>query len=219
MSNESEPLRFRVYRRLLTLALFLLRRTAATWRIRDPEPAVTLLSNQDRVVIVTRHAMLAQLLGLAAARGRLGVRRPFVVILSKSPDGALLAEALRRVGIDYSYGVANRALAVGIDRGEVAIVAADGPIGPRGHVHPGALWLADRSGAVVLLVALRATPALTLPTWDRCVVPLPFARIRIEAEILSVTGDRDADRSAAQAALDRLSSIKTTDSPNSTRDG
>src|SRR5262249_57619811 len=60
------------------------------------------------------------------------------------------------------------------DGADVAIVP-DGPRGPREQLQPGAATLAALTGAVVVPVAVAARPARRLRSWDRFLVPLPFA--------------------------------------------
>jgi lysophospholipid acyltransferase (LPLAT)-like uncharacterized protein len=59
-------------------------------------------------------------------------------------------------------------------------VTPDGPRGPRGVFKPGALLVAQLTGYPVVPIALAASPAWTLSSWDRFLVPKPFARVHVE---------------------------------------
>jgi lysophospholipid acyltransferase (LPLAT)-like uncharacterized protein len=75
----------------------------------------------------------------------------------------------------------------------------DGPRGPAEEMAEGGVsLLAKASGAPVLLVGLAAHPCLRLSSWDRAVIPLPFARGAIVWEKLE-GAPRQADAAALQA--------------------
>lgn len=61
--------------------------------------------------------------------------------------------------------------------GQSVFLAADGHRAPAHVVRHDPIWLAARAGVPLLPVALAARPALTLPTWDRKVIPLPYSRV------------------------------------------
>jgi lysophospholipid acyltransferase (LPLAT)-like uncharacterized protein len=66
-----------------------------------------------------------------------------------------------------------RALRAGHDVG----ISPDGPSGPLYSFQPGAVAIARKAAVPLLLVIPNCRAALRLPTWDRHLVPLPFARI------------------------------------------
>jgi lysophospholipid acyltransferase (LPLAT)-like uncharacterized protein len=89
-------------------------------------------------------------------------------------------------------------------------VVPDGPRGPAGRVSRGVVALAVRTGAPVVPVAFAARPAWHLSSWDRFLIPLPFARcalalgrpLRVEREV-----DLDAARTALARALDETTAV------------
>jgi lysophospholipid acyltransferase (LPLAT)-like uncharacterized protein len=127
--------------------------------------------------------------------------RPALMV-SKSPDGAILIGTLRREGYGFvlgSTGHDGREGFVGLLRtlreGRHVGVAVDGPKGPFGHVHPGALQLARRSGASIVPLTVSGRGCLHLDTWDRTVVPLFWARLTVRAgPVLSVPADADLEQ-------------------------
>jgi len=59
------------------------------------------------------------------------------------------------------------------------LITPDGPRGPRFEFKPGALFVAQLSGVPIVPLAFAAKPAKVFRTWDRFVLPSPFARIVI----------------------------------------
>ena len=55
-------------------------------------------------------------------------------------------------------------------------ITPDGPRGPRHEVQPGVIEIARLSGAAVVPVTFAAHPAWEMSSWDRFLVPRPFAR-------------------------------------------
>jgi lysophospholipid acyltransferase (LPLAT)-like uncharacterized protein len=58
-------------------------------------------------------------------------------------------------------------------------ITPDGPRGPRFKMKPGAIFAAQIARKPVIPIAYAARPARLLKTWDRFVVPFPFAKVRI----------------------------------------
>ncbi len=110
------------------------------------------------------------------------------LLVSKSEDGQLLSESLAGDGFRFvrgSTGHDGREGYVGLLRalrdGRHVGVAVDGPRGPFGHVHPGALQLARRAGVAIVPLTVSGRGCLRLRNWDRTVVPLPWARLHVSA--------------------------------------
>ena len=55
----------------------------------------------------------------------------------------------------------------------------DGPQGPSYHIEPGILYLAAKTGAPIVPFAVAARPSWTAPSWDRFLLPWPFARCAV----------------------------------------
>lgn len=146
--------------------------------VRHPRLAAV---DADRWVIAFLHA---DLVGMVAWPRR----RTTAALVSGSSDGDWLAGvlgAMKRVAVvrgSSSRGGARglRALIRVARQGAVdCAFAVDGPRGPRGRVHGGVVTCARALGAVLVPLRLEARASLSLGTWDRAVVPLPFARITI----------------------------------------
>ena len=63
-------------------------------------------------------------------------------------------------------------------------ITPDGPRGPRHELQAGAVKLAQLSGAPVLPIRMRYGRAITLKTWDKFQIPLPFTRVEVVFEPL-----------------------------------
>jgi lysophospholipid acyltransferase (LPLAT)-like uncharacterized protein len=97
--------------------------------------------------------------------------------------GAAMRGWLEELGIepvalapDARRGLGLRQMRSALAAGKDALIAVDGPEGPRHRVAPGAFWLARASGAEMRPVGCAASPCVRLPRWDRLLVPLPGAR-------------------------------------------
>lgn len=96
--------------------------------------------------------------------------------------------------------------------GRSLAVLPDGPRGPRYIAKPGAVHLAKATGAPIYPIAYAASRAWRLKSWDRLIVPKPFARLRIEIGApLSVPRDAPPEQLAGLRAelQTRLNEVST----------
>ena len=113
------------------------------------------------------------------------------MMISLSPDGAPVTDALRHLDLDVVRGSKSNKKKAGKDKGGLRAIAEasgrlrdggivcmtpDGPRGPRRLASAGAVTLAQRSGAVVIPFASASKPSPRLSSWDRFIIPLPFTR-------------------------------------------
>lgn len=108
---------------------------------------------------------------------------PLSVLVSRSDDGEWAARLLRAQGIDLVRGSSSRGSASalrGLCRaarsGRRVTLTVDGPRGPAGSVAPGIVALSVLEDLWIVPVAAACRRGISLPTWDRCRLPLPFAR-------------------------------------------
>jgi lysophospholipid acyltransferase (LPLAT)-like uncharacterized protein len=88
-----------------------------------------------------------------------------------------------------------------VNAGGGVAITPDGPRGPAEQMAEGTPLLAKASGAPVLFVGLASRPCLHLRSWDRAVLPLPFARGAIVWDSVP-----PVDRSADAATLAAMNS-------------
>ena len=111
--------------------------------------------------------------------------RGIVVPGSQSRDGDLATSLLRYLGFaetargSSSRGATNllRNLIRRARAGEPVAILPDGPRGPARRAKPGVIAVARASGARLVPIGVSAAPAKQFGSWDRAILPLPFARV------------------------------------------
>lgn len=144
-------------------------------------------------------------------------RQGITLLVSRHADGELLARSAARLGYRLVRGsstrggaVALRALMRALDGGAAVAVTPDGPRGPVRVVKPGVLDAARRVRVPILPVAAGASSAWELGSWDRLVIPRPFARVRIAyGPPLDPSSDHDAGATSGELAgrLDAVAAL------------
>ena len=111
-------------------------------------------------------------------------RRRAAVMVSASKDGEYIARLAERFGhlpvrgSSHQRGFrALREMLEALKDGANAGIVADGSQGPARRAQPGCILMASRSGLPVFPVAWAAHPAIRFKSWDRTLIPLPFARL------------------------------------------
>jgi len=128
-------------------------------------------------------------------------KRKWVAMVSSSKDGEYVARIVESFGFETVRGSRNRG-GIGAlkglvkavkERGLSAAIVADGSQGPPLLAQPGAVLLASHSGAAVVPVGWAADRYWSFRSWDRTVLPKPFARVLVEVgEPLVVPGGLDS---------------------------
>ncbi len=109
----------------------------------------------------------------------------WVAMVSGSKDGDYIAKLLQSMGFTTVRGSRHRGgvgalkgmLAQVREGGKNAAIVADGSQGPPRRLQAGVLLLSARSGAPILPVAWAADRFWVFKSWDRTVLPKPFARL------------------------------------------
>lgn len=152
-----------------------------TWRIRviNGEYVRDLRRAGQPFIFALWHGQLLPLLWHHRSEGVL-------VLISEHRDGELVARAALSLGYGLIRGSsthgAERALISlvrELDSGHEVAITPDGPRGPAKTFAPGALVAAQRSGSFILPVAASADRAWRLRSWDRFMIPKPFARVTV----------------------------------------
>jgi hypothetical protein len=193
------------------LAAGAVRALGATLRLREEgiDALAPLWAARQPLIYAVWHGRILMIPWLSARlRGTRGART-VRVLASRSRDGELVARWVGRFGLGVVRGsssrggaAALRALAAALRAGEDVAVVPDGPRGPRERVQPGIVTLAALTGVPVVPLGFAARPARRLASWDRFVVPAPFARAAVVAG-KAIGVPRDADRETARADLER----------------
>ena len=192
----------------------LVRLLGATWRIEilghDPRRAAN--SSGPATATQTRH--LAALFHESMLPCSWFFRdRRYGVAVSRSRDGDLIRATLLSLGYSEpargssSRGgsAALRGLVRQLSEGVTVSVVVDGPRGPARVAKTGIISLGRLVDAPIQPVAFSARPALRLGSWDRSLIPLPFARVVCAfGKPLPVTpGGDDAQEQTAAHQLDQ----------------
>lgn len=154
---------------------------ARTWRIRvvNGEAVEKLRASKLPFIFALWHGHLLPLLWHHRDEG-------VMVLISEHRDGEIVARAAESLG----YGLIRGSTTRGADRALISLVrelqagheiaiTPDGPKGPAGKFAPGALIAAQRSGSFILPVAASANRSWRLKSWDRFMIPKPFARVTV----------------------------------------
>ncbi len=139
------------------------------------------------------------------------------VMTSASYDGEYIARIIHKFGFTAVRGSSSRnavAAQLGMRRaleeGWTVAFTLDGPRGPRHKVKPGPVALARATGVVLTTFHAAIDKGITLNSWDKMVIPLPFSRVLVRVgKLIPVpadAGDEELSRYTAelQATLDRV---------------
>lgn len=105
-------------------------------------------------------------------------------LVSGSGDGEVLAAILHHWGIRVVRGSSSKGGSEAIqemvrlvEEGFSVLITPDGPRGPAEYLKIGALVVAQRTGAPLLLCAPRYRRAWQLKSWDGFRLPKPYSRV------------------------------------------
>lgn len=164
----------------LAAAMLVLR---ATCRVRlHADPRLQLRAESEPYVYAVMHA---HQISMAINR-----EHGTAAMVSRSADGDLLIPGFRALGIvpirgsnrttgkDRGGRLALDALILHVAGNSPALLAVDGPRGPRNRVRKGIAVLSQQSGAAVLnVIAVPSRRWILRKSWDRLQIPMPFCRI------------------------------------------
>ncbi|MEY2483555.1 MAG: hypothetical protein QOK24_2083 [Verrucomicrobiota bacterium] len=127
-------------------------------------------------------------------------------LISASRDGDLIAIFIERSGYGTIRGsssrkgvIALRQLVETLAAGGNVLVTPDGPRGPVYQASQGVVFLAQKSGAPVVPIHMEYSSCWRLKSWDRFVVPRPFATLRaIFGAPIQMPPLENADQSEAE---------------------
>lgn len=215
MSSISDESWTRRWRHCLQLALgpplvaLLIRLLRRTWRLRRSgrEPMEQCAANDQRFVMIFWHAHI-----LASFYAYCGPQLVFLV--SQHRDGEMIARVMQRFGYVAARGSTTsggsaglrellRAVRAGHDIG----LTPDGPRGPARVVQPGVVAAARHLQIPIIPVATGASRAWRMNSWDRFLIPKPFARVLLAfGEPITIAADEPLEQATlrVQTALRAL---------------
>jgi lysophospholipid acyltransferase (LPLAT)-like uncharacterized protein len=195
--SGGDRLRTRIIRRVLApLVAAVIRLVGATWRVE--------YWGNDPFLLPVRPSSLGAIWhrGLFIAAG-VYTDSDMTVPVSLSRDGEHITAVMAALGLrPPPRGSSSRGgtgMLKGIVRlvkdGQTVVMMTDGPRGPARVSKPGVITVARLSGDSIYPVALSGAPCIRFRSWDRTVLPLPFARVIVHyGEPISVEADASPER-------------------------
>ena len=112
-----------------------------------------------------------------------GKWRP-TILVSHSKDGEIMAKGAQWLGYKITRGSSTRgavggliALIKAVKKGNIAVLAVDGPTGPRGICKPGIIRLAQKTGVPLFPVGVATRRKYVFKkSWNKVFLPLPGFR-------------------------------------------
>jgi lysophospholipid acyltransferase (LPLAT)-like uncharacterized protein len=170
-------------RLLVTIGFGIYRVWARTLRLRieDPHDVIGFVRNQPVIFAIWHNRLLM----LPRVFDPSFPTRQSYGLISASRDGDMIADWIERSGYGTIRGSSSRKGAAAMRQlmdtlaanGNV-LFTPDGPRGPVYHVSPGVIFLAQKSSAPIVPIHMEYSSYWRLKSWDRFVVPKPFATLR-----------------------------------------
>lgn len=151
------------------------------WEVKGEEPFRTLHASETPGILCFWHGRLI-MVPFAWPR----VKR-FHMLISAHRDGEIIANSVKRLGIDWVKGSAAkngkskggaealRILLRNLKTGEWVGITPDGPRGPRMRASDGVISIARISGAPIMPVTFGVRRGKVIRSWDRFLLPAPFS--------------------------------------------
>lgn len=201
----------RKVRWIVRLGVWVIRALAVTWRVRtvNGEPLARARREGTRVIFALWHGELLPLLWHQRGEN-------VAIVISEHRDGEIIARIAESLGYATVRGSSSKGgsraligLMREIDAGRDGAITPDGPRGPARIFAPGAAVAAQRTGALIAPIRAQASRAWRLKSWDRFLIPKPFAKVTVSLGPLTgvvATSPREAAEQAPrlQAILDAV---------------
>lgn len=109
---------------------------------------------------------------------------PAVALVSASRDGEFIARIAQKLRFGTVRGSSNKQgvqalkkLLKAMKAGKHVGIVADGSQGPPRKMQPGTIYLASKTGSLILPMVWAANKYITFNSWDKTVLPIPFSKI------------------------------------------
>ena len=150
-------------------------------------------------------------------------RPDYFLLISPSVDGDLLAKLARLMGYSVIRGStfknavpAARSLIRVLRDGQRIIIIADGSRGPRCIAQSGSVQLAGITRLPLFPMTFGSKNKITLNTWDRFILPLPFTRCNINFGSPIYLTSRSSEEQVEEKRVELESSLKQLDTESET---
>jgi lysophospholipid acyltransferase (LPLAT)-like uncharacterized protein len=183
-----------------------------TWRVEGEEYYEALMKERRPPILALWHGRILP----ATLYWR---ERDIVAMTSQNFDGEWIARLMARFGFRAARGSSSRGgsralvqLRRELRAGHATAFTVDGPRGPARIAQPGAVWLAGATGHPVLPFHIEASRYWSAGSWDRGMIPKPFANVAIaigEPFVVQDTDPETVERSRMDL-MERLASLQRT---------
>ena len=182
-----------------------------TWKVDGAEHVDLLAHSRRPAILALWHGRILPATLYWRGRG-------IVAMTSENFDGEWIARLMSRFGFRAARGSTSRGgpralvqLRRELAAGHAAAFTVDGPRGPARVAQMGAVWLAGATGHPVLPFHIEADRYWTAASWDRGMVPKPFATVAIAiGDPLHIEGTADAVLERGRADLEaRLQGLES----------
>lgn len=174
-----------IYSLLGRLFLFLLCRTTRFKEINADYTHGYALHNHRNVIFTFWHNRLFYMTYFFTVR-YVWRGHKVVVFSSYSKDGEIMAGLESSLGAAVVRGSTSKGAIEGLISlyrkaisGYSPVITPDGPKGPKYEVQDGLLFLAKKTGFPVIPISYTADKVYRFKSWDRFMMPLPFAHIKV----------------------------------------
>jgi lysophospholipid acyltransferase (LPLAT)-like uncharacterized protein len=199
---------------LAGLGVLILRLLFSTIRLKvNDGPGLGTNSIKGPVIICFWHN---RILGITIAfirRYPKNLRDGVTVLTSPSKDGEILARVVGGFKMGAVRGSSSRRgsqalreLVTLIEKNGDIAITPDGPRGPRYKLGPGAVSLAQLTGAKIVPMHAKFSRCVRMKTWDGFIIPLPFSTVSVTVgEPISVPRElTDEEFEATRLGLETL---------------
>jgi lysophospholipid acyltransferase (LPLAT)-like uncharacterized protein len=178
-----------------------LRLLGMTWRVRreGADAFEGMLARGEPFIVVFWHGEILPVTWVHRNRG-------IAPLISRHADGEIIARIVEGLGYRTVRGSSSRGgvralleTAQRVNEGITVGFTPDGPRGPRHVFAPGALIVAQRTGRPIVALGATASRAWRLRSWDKHLVPKPFATITVrysQPQFVQATDAREATEQA-----------------------
>jgi lysophospholipid acyltransferase (LPLAT)-like uncharacterized protein len=179
------------------------------WEVGDDRPWRQLHEAGSPYLFLLWHDALLPLLWHHRHQG-------IAILVSEGRDGRYLADYANGLGYQCVYGSSSRgglralleAVRV-LRKGTPVAITPDGPRGPRRTMKPGILAAAERARVPIVPIHAVASRGWWLRSWDRFLIPKPFAKVRVGyGESFRVGEGEATNQAVSERAARELTAIE-----------
>ncbi len=176
-------------------------KTSTRWEVRGQSAVEPLWQGGKGIVGTLWHSQIM----MALPAWPMDKQTP-AFLISQSPDGAFVAKAANKLGVEVIRGSAKntrktkkkggsaafRQMITHVQNDGCMAITPDGPRGPAFKAGMGAVKLAKLTGAPIVCLACSTARHKVLASWDRFILPFPFGRgVRVWKGPIRVPSDAD----------------------------